>query len=122
MHCFEKQACIGPSRAGLRWLVELQRLASSRRSARSKPWQRVRRGWGVHTVKPKGTVFGGAVAPQFPALGQPLWPQCVKTSAALAARVWTALDSATPMRRLKCLFGALFVLAGLGLTAFKPAA
>jgi homoserine/homoserine lactone efflux protein len=102
----------------------------------ASPWQLVLRGWGVNTVNPKGTVFLLAVVPQFLDLGQPLWPQYLVIGAtlaftdlvvmagytALAAKVLATLQSAAHMRLLNRLFGALFVMAGLGLAAFKPAA
>jgi homoserine/homoserine lactone efflux protein len=101
----------------------------------ASPWQLVRRGWAVNTLNPKGTVFLLAVVPQFMDLGQPLWPQYLVIGAtlaftdlvvmagytALAARVLATLQSAAHMRWLNRLFGALFVMAGLGLAAFKPA-
>lgn len=102
----------------------------------ASPWQLVRRGWAVNSLNPKGTVFLLAVVPQFMDLGQPLWPQYLVIGAtlaftdlvvmagytALAARVLATLQSAAHMRWLNRLFGALFVMAGLGLAAFKPAA
>ena len=102
----------------------------------ASPWQLVRRGWAVNTINPKGTVFLLAVVPQFMDLGQPLWPQYLVIGAtlaftdlvvmagytALAAKVLATLQSAAHMRWLNRLFGALFVMAGLGLAAFKPAA
>lgn len=102
----------------------------------TSPWQLVRRGWAVNTINPKGTVFLLAVVPQFTDLGQPLWPQYLVICAtlaftdlvvmagytALAAKVLATLQSAAHMHWLNRFFGALFVMAGLGLAAFKPAA
>lgn len=99
-------------------------------------WQLIARGWGVNTVNPKGTVFLLAVVPQFISPDQPLLPQYLVIGAtlaftdlvvmagytALAAKVLTTFSSASHVRLLNRVFGALFVMAGALLSVFKRAA
>lgn len=99
-------------------------------------WQLIRRGWAVNAVNPKGTVFLLAVVPQFIDMGQPLLAQYLIIGAtlaftdlvvmagytALAARVLSALKSASHVRAMNRVFGALFVMAGALLSVFKRGA
>ena len=99
------------------------------------PWQLVMRGWAVNAVNPKGTVFLLAVVPQFIDMAQPLVAQYLIIGAtlaftdlvvmagytALAARVLSALKSASHVQAMNRVFGALFVMAGALLSVFKRA-
>jgi homoserine/homoserine lactone efflux protein len=93
----------------------------------------VLRGWGLNAVNPKGTAFMLAVVPQFVDPASPLALQYAVIGAtliftdlvvmagytALASRVLAELDSAAHVRALNRVFGALFVVAGALLAAFK---
>lgn len=91
------------------------------------------RAWGLNAVNPKGTLFFLAVVPQFISLQGPLPIQYLIIGltltftdlvvmvgyTALAARVLRALNSPTQQQGVNRLFGALFVLAALGLAVFQ---
>jgi homoserine/homoserine lactone efflux protein len=118
-------------RAPARPLAELQADAGAV-SARAL----VLRGWLINAVNPKGTVFLLAVVPQFMDLQQPLLPQYLVIAltlgftdmvvmagyTALAASVLAELKSASHMKALNRVFGALFVGAGAFLALFKRSA
>ncbi len=118
-------------RAPARPLAELQADAGAV-SARTL----VLRGWMINAVNPKGTVFLLAVVPQFMDLQQPLLLQYLVIAltlgftdmvvmagyTVLAASVLAELKSASHMRVLNRVFGALFVGAGAFLAVFKRSA
>jgi homoserine/homoserine lactone efflux protein len=93
----------------------------------------VRRGWMVNAINPKGTVFMLAVLPQFIRPDAALAPQYLVAVATLsftdlvvmagytglAARVLRLLRHPRQRLWMNRSFGALFVLAGLGLLAFQ---
>ena len=93
----------------------------------------VLRGWAMNAVNPKGTVFMLAVVPQFVDPARPLALQYALIGAtlvftdlvvmagytALAARMLASLKSAAHVRWLNRSFGALFIVAGALLAAFK---
>ena len=104
----------------------------ARASARSL----IVRGWIINALNPKGTVFLLAVVPQFLDLSQPLALQYLVIGltlgftdlvvmagyTALAARLLRSLTEASHVRALNRVFGALFVVAGGLLAAFKRGA
>jgi len=104
----------------------------ARTSARSL----IVRGWIINALNPKGTVFLLAVVPQFLDLSQPLALQYLVIGltlgftdlvvmagyTALAARLLRSLTEASHVRALNRVFGALFVVAGGLLAAFKRGA
>ncbi len=96
----------------------------------------VLRGWAINAVNPKGTVFMLAVVPQFLDLSRPMLPQYLAIGATLAAtdlvvmagytllasRVLRSLREPHHVRWTNRTFGALFMVAGTLLAAFKRSA
>jgi homoserine/homoserine lactone efflux protein len=94
---------------------------------------RVLRGLLINAINPKGTVFMLAVVPQFLDLSAPLLPQYAVIGltlaftdlvvmagyTAFAARVLAHFGSAAHVRTTNRVLGALFMLAGLLLAAFR---